>query len=139
MADLVLEDVAASSDFKEQIRLKLGRMLAIAVDGPGLPPAEASGASVDARGMASSASPVRGGVVTLTRAVDLWDSAPNGQRPGRMTGRVAKGSRVVIDDIRSIPLQGAADAVWARIKVRGESPLARRAGQLRVPSRWGCR
>ncbi|MCP9817620.1 hypothetical protein KBY76_13250 [Synechococcus sp. GreenBA-s] len=154
MADLVLEDVAASPEFKEQIRRKLGRMLAIAVEGSGLHPAEASparpmgteqrllerltrdqgvlsgwmdlgkgaegsGAPLDARITASSVLPVRGGVVTLARAVDLWDSAPNGQRPARMTGRLAKGSRVVIEAISRIPVQGAADAVWARITVRG--------------------
>jgi len=154
MADLVLEDVTASPEFKEKIRLKLGRMLTMAVGGSGLHPAEArparpmgteqrllerltrdqgvlsgwmdlgngaetSGAPFDARITASSVPPVRGGVVTLARAVDLWDSAPGGPRPGRMTGRVAKGSRVMIDDIRRSPVQGAADAVWARITVRG--------------------
>ena len=154
MADLVLEDVTASPEFKEKIRLKLGRMLTMAVGGSGLHPAEArparpmgteqrllerltrdqgvlsgwidlgmgagsSGAPSGERVAAVSGPPVRGGVVTLARAVDLWDSAPGGPRPGRMTGRVAKGSRVVIDDIRRSPVQGAADAVWARITVRG--------------------
>ncbi|MCP9793260.1 hypothetical protein KBZ20_16045 [Vulcanococcus limneticus Candia 3F8] len=154
MADLVLEDVAASPEFKEQIRLKLGRMLAIAVEGSSLDPvgalpakemgteqrmlerltrdqgvltgwidlgalATGSGAPLEARGTAVPVPPVRGSEVTLTRSVDLWESAPNGQRPGRMTGRVAQGSRVAIEDIRRRPRAGSTDAVWAKITVRG--------------------